>query len=191
MAATGPIIPALEVTRTYPRTVEARDQTLVLRAMTAGDEESMLEFARGLPAADLLFLPMDITRPEVVAEWVRSIESGRRFTVLAEDQGRLAGYCSLNRQDVEWSRHLGEIRMIVSPAYRGTGLGGILAREILEIARGSGLTKIVAQMPRDQEGARGVFRKLGFNLESMLAEWVIDREGQTHDLVVMAYDLSE
>ena len=190
MAATGPTIPALEVTRTYPRTIEARERTLALRAMDAGDQESMLAFARGLPEDDLLFLPMDITRPEVVADWIRSIESGRRFTVLAEDEGTLAGYGSLNRQDIEWSRHLGEIRIIVSPAYRGIGLGGILANEILEIARGSGLTKIVAQMPRDQVGARGVFRKLGFNLESMLAEWVIDREGQTHDLVIMAYEVS-
>ncbi len=191
MAATGPTIPALEVTRTYPRTIEARERSLVLRAMGAGDQESMLEFARGLPEEDLLFLPMDITRPDVVADWIRSIESGRRFAVLAEDEGTLAGYGSLNRQDIEWSRHLGEIRIIVSPAYRGIGLGGILADEILEIARGSGLTKIVAQMPRDQDSALNVFRKLGFNLESMLAEWVIDREGQTHDLVIMAYDVSK
>ena len=71
--------------------------------------------------------------------------------------------------------------------FRGTGLGGILANEILIVAQEAGLKKIVAQMPRDQAGARSVFRKLGFDLESMLADWVIDTAGTTHDLVIMAY----
>lgn len=187
MTKTGPAIPPLRVKRTYPR----EEQGVRLRPMEAGDREAMLEFARRLPEEDLLFLQRDITRDDVVARWVESIESGRQFTVLAEEAGALAGYGSLYRRDLLWTRHLGEIRIITSPVHRGAGLGALLAREMLAVARDADLQRIVAQMPREQAGARHMFRKLGFDLESMLADWVIDREGDTHDLVIMAYDVSE
>ena len=150
---------------------------------------ALSNLARALPEEDLLFLPMDITRPEVVSNWAALVEASVRFTVLAMDGDALAGYGSLHRQETQWTRHLGEIRIIVGTPCRGTGLGGLLAREILEVARDAGLSKIVAQMPRDQAGARSVFRKLGFDLESMLADWVIDTAGNTHDLVIMAYEV--
>ena len=177
----------LDIRRSYPRTVDAGGRSLTLRPMTASDGELMLGFARSLPEEDLLFLPMDITRPDVVSEWTALIEASLRFTVLAMDGDDLAGYGSLHRQETQWTRHLGEIRLIVGAPFRGTGLGGILAREILDTAQEAGLRKIVAQMPRDQASARSVFRKLGFELESMLADWVIDTAGNTHDLVIMAY----
>jgi len=158
--------------------------------MAAPDKDAMLSFARALPEEDLLFLPMNITRAEVVDEWLRLIRAGMRFTLLAESEGEIAGYGSLHRQEAEWTRHLGEIRVIVSEGWRGSGLGALLVSEILAVAREAGLRKVVAQMPRDQDGARGVFRKLGFDLESMLADWVIDRRGQTHDLVILAYDMT-
>ncbi|MEE2777239.1 MAG: GNAT family N-acetyltransferase [Acidobacteriota bacterium] len=181
-------IPRLEVERSYPRSVTSGDRELELRQMKRGDLEPMVSFATSLPQEDLLFLMTDIRRPEVVEGWIDSIEAGSRFTVVAEESGRLAGYGSLFRNDILWTRHLAEIRIIVSPEHRGCGLGGVLANEILEVARDVGLKKIVARMPRDQVGARTVFRKLGFDLESMLADWVIDLEGKTHDLVIMAFE---
>ena len=159
--------------------------------MTSIDLERIVTFAGGLPEEDLLFLPLDITRQDVVAEWIRAIENGTNLTVVALDGEEIAGYGSLNRQPTQWSRHLGEIRVNVGPTYRSIGLGSLLAREILDAAKRTGLSKIIAQMPRDQQAAREVFRKMGFNLESMLADWVIDTAGQTHDLVVMAHDVAD
>ena len=183
-----PQVPHFEVSRNYPRTVAAGDASIELRPMVRGDVDEMVAFASSLPQEDLLFLMSDIRRPEVVAEWVDAIEAGHHLTVLALDGGRVAGYGSLFRNDILWTRHLAEIRVIVSPEHRRCGLGGTLANELLAVARESGFRKIVARMPRDQVGARHVFRRLGFNLESMLADWVIDLEGSTHDLVIMAYE---
>lgn len=182
------IVPVLKPTVKYPRTIKAGNQSYRLRLMTADHRDEMVAFARSLPEDDLLFLRMDITQRSVVDQWVQSVEAGRRFTVLAFHRKKLVGYGSLNRQELSWTRHLGEIRIIVAPEHRRSGLGALLAHEIFAVARDSGLTKIVAQMPRTQKGARNVFAKLGFNLESMLADWVIDRDGRTHDLLIMSYD---
>ncbi len=190
MPTATPAIPELRVTRSYPRTIKAGGRSYTLRGMNAGDRDPMVAFARALPEDDLLFLRVDITEPVAVDEWIQSVADGRRFTVVAEHDGQLAGYGSLNRQSLMWTRHLGEIRIIVGHEHRRGGLGAMLAQEVFSVARDANLSKIVAQMARTQLGAQNVFRKLGFQLESMLTDWVIDRSGRTHDLVIMSYDVT-
>jgi len=53
-----------------------------------------------------------------------------------------------------------------------------------------GLTKIVAQMAREQDGARRMFQRLGFTAEALLADWIQDRDGRPHDLVLMSHDVT-
>lgn len=183
-------MPVMEIKRTYPRTIQVEGRSITLRKMTRDDKQGMIDLAKTLHEEDLLFLRMDITRPEVVDTWVDSIETGRRITVLAEENGRLIGYGGLNRSDLTWTRHLGEIRIIVDRNNRGSGLGTALANEIFLVARDLGLTKIVAQMASEHVGARKVFERLGFRPEALLTDWVIDREGHTHDLVIMSYDVT-
>lgn len=191
MAAANPEIPELHCEHDYPRELELSGHTVVLRQLASSDAESVLEFAGRLSEEDLLFLRNDITRPEVVSAWIAAVEGGERFTVLAEHAGRLVGYGSLDRPASHWTRHLGNVRLLVDAGSRGIGLGRVLASELMRVAARSGLRKLVAQMPRDQTEARTVFRRLGFDLESMLAGFVIDREGATRDLVVMVHDLVE
>jgi L-amino acid N-acyltransferase YncA len=158
--------------------------------MQASDRDAVLAFARGLPADDLLFLPLDITHPKVVDGWMRSLETGRTETVLAESEGRLIGMGTLVRSETTWARHLGNIRLLVSREARGIGLGNLLANEVFTLAEEAGLQKVVAQMAAEQRGAVAVFERLGFKAEALLADYVMDREGRTHDLIVMSYDVT-
>jgi hypothetical protein len=45
-------------------------------------------------------------------------------------------------------------------------------------------------MARQQVGARKMFQDLGFAAEALLADWVIDREGKTRDMLIMSYDVT-
>jgi RimJ/RimL family protein N-acetyltransferase len=183
-------MPTTELSQTYPREISVNDNAVYLRLATRDDQNAIMLFARSLDPADLLFLRTDITKEEVIEKWMQSIETGQRVTVLAEVGGEIVGYGSLNRKELEWSRHLGEIRIIVNQTYRRTGVGSKLAEEVYAIAHDLGLIKIVAQMPVDQPGGRRMFEGLGFKPEALLTDWVIDGAGQTHDLVVMSYDVS-
>ena len=122
-------------------------------------------------------------------QWIEGIRDGTRITVVAVSDGAIVGYGSMNRREMQWFRHLAEIRVIVSREQRRHGLGGILAHEVFGIAKDSGLTKLVAQMAREQGGARKMFESLGFSAEALLSDWVMDRQGSTHDLLVMSYDV--
>ncbi len=180
-----------KVQRDYPRTITLDNNTAVsLRLMTAADADRIVAFARNLPADDLLFLRMDITKSDVVAQWVQNLVAGRTVTVIAEANGEMAGYASLLHNEVTWQRHLGEIRIQVGRRYRSQGLGRALAGEIFAIARDLGLRKLMAQMTPDQKGAVATFKRLGFQMEALLQDFVIDRSGRTRDLMVMAYDVT-
>jgi len=160
-----------------------------LRLMAPADTHRILTFARSLPVDDLLFLRMDITKLNVVAQWGQNLKEGRTVPVLAEVDGEVAGYASLHHNEVTWQRHLGEIRIQVGSRYRSQGLGQALAGAIFAIARELKLRKIVAQMTPDQQGAIATFERLGFHTEALLHDFVIDRVDCTRDLMIMTYDV--
>ncbi len=163
--------------------------SVTFKLMSAADQEAVLAFAKALPEEDLLFLSMDITRSKVVAEWVRNIESGRTNSLVAYDSQGLVGYANVHRNQAPWMRRVGEIRVNIAPGYRSKGLGRLLVSRIFDMARQLELKKLVAQMTSDQRGARRVFQKLGFVPEALLADFVVDRNDMTHDLVMMTYDV--
>jgi len=182
---------ATDVITGYPRQVQLKGgSSAVLRLMTPADRDAILAFARALPADDLLFLRTDITDPEVVDEWVRNLGK-RTITVLAEGTSGegIAGYGSLHYNDTFWTRHLGEIRIQTSASMRGKGLGTVLAHAVFEIAHALGLRKIQASMTPDQIGARATFERLGFQMEALLSDFVIDRNGHLRDMLIMSYDV--
>jgi RimJ/RimL family protein N-acetyltransferase len=57
------------------------------------------------------------------------------------------------------------------------------------IAKELGLKKITAQMTSDQKGARATFERIGFRPEALLADYVVDNEGRTHDMLIMSHDI--
>jgi L-amino acid N-acyltransferase YncA len=160
-----------------------------LRLMGLSDRQKILDFARALPPDDLLFLRTDITEPAIVDEWARNVERGITVTVLAEIEGEMAGYASVHTDQARWTRRVGEIRLQVGKQYRGIGLGRRLAAEIFKLGQARGVKKMAAMMTPDQTGARAAFEKLGFQVEALLQDWVVDRDGRPRDLLIMSYDL--
>ncbi|MEM9555943.1 MAG: GNAT family N-acetyltransferase [Acidobacteriota bacterium] len=178
------------------RSVVLDDLDVVVRPMTTADRDAVLAFARSLPEDDLLFLQTDITRDDVVDGWVRDVESGRTVTLLAELAARpgerteqLIAYVSLEHSKSLWTRHLGEILLLVASAGRGRGLGSHLAEQIIEVAKLYDLQKLVVQMTSTLKPAQSLFHRLGFIHEALLDDWVIDRGGRTQDLLVMSREV--
>ena len=175
----------------YPHTTRVGDLEITFRWMGSDDGESMLNFTRSLPERDLLFLRFDITDPEVVEEWLRNIAKGHTRSLLALEGDRLVGYCSLHRSKILWARHLGEIRMLVGNNERGKGLGRRLVEQIFPYAGEEGLQKLVVHMMSTQRDAQTLFHHLGFIPEALLHDWAIDRNGRTHDMIIMSREVDE
>jgi L-amino acid N-acyltransferase YncA len=123
----------------------------------------------------------------VVDDWVENLKTGRSTSLVAYDADGLIGYATVHCNPAPWTRGVGELRVNISPDYRGRGLGRILTARIFDLARSLGLRKLMANMTADQHGAQAAFRQLGFVPEALLADYVEDRNGAPRDLVIMSY----
>ena len=178
------------VQRRYPRAGSLRSGLdFELRLMGRADRDTLLSFARTLPPDDLLYLRNDITDPDVVDRLIEDIERCRIVTVLAFSGETVLGEGSLLHNQADWTRHVGQIRLIVSPDVRSKGLGRFLAEEMFSIADAFGLELLTAQMTTEETGAQAVFRGLGFESIGMLPGYVMTRDGDRKDLLMMGYDL--
>lgn len=179
-----------EILSRYPKTVTLNDgSSIEIRAMTGADRDAILRFAQELPEEDLMFLRVDLTEPSVVDDWVANLDRGLSTSLLAYDDGRLAGYATVHVNPARWTRRVGEIRVNAGPGYRGKGLGRNLTAQIFDVARALSLKKLMANMTADQPGAQAAFRRLGFVPEAVLADYVEDRNGVSRDMVIMCYDV--
>ena len=179
-----------DTSRGYPRSIELGNDAFELRYMAQGDGAAVAAFANALPPHDLLFMRRDITQPKVISAWLRGIADGKITTLLATRNGRVCGCVALIRDELSWSPHVGEMRLVLDPAVRGRGLGRALADECFAIALGLGIEKIVAHMTVDQQAAIAVFEELGFRPEAMLSEHVRDRQGVKHDVAILSQDVN-
>jgi L-amino acid N-acyltransferase YncA len=180
----------MQIQRSYPHALACEGGDVEIRLLTADDEAQVLAFAQRLSTHDLLFLRRDISQPKVVAAWMEATRQGGMPTVIATRGGELLGCATLVCDPLSWSRHVGELRVIVAAPARGRGIGQKLTCECFAIALELGLEKLVAVMTLDQRGAIAVFEGLGFRPEALLRQQVKDREGQAHDIVMLSHDVA-
>jgi ribosomal protein S18 acetylase RimI-like enzyme len=147
--------------------------------------EALLRFFRDLPEGDRTFIKEEVTDPETVRAWTAG---GDRWVAVDGDEVR--GYVAVLRLP-GWSDHVGEVRLVVAPGARGSGLGRELARHALVSGVQAGLTKLVVEVVAEQGAALALFTALGFSGEALLRDHIRDRNGQLRDLMVLAHHVGE
>jgi len=151
--------------------------------------DALLRFFRDLPEGDRTFIKEDVTDPETVRAWTAG---GNRWVAVdgSPPAPDIRGYVAVLPLS-GWSDHVGEVRLVVAPAARGTGLGRDLARHALVAGVEAGLTKLVVEIVAEQGAALALFSALGFSGEALLRDHIRDRDGQLRDLMVLAHHVGE
>ena len=161
-----------------------------IRRFDPADRAAMLGFALRLPQHDLLFLGRDLRHPRVIEAWLSAVAEGSIDSFVAEEGGAIVGTAALVRDPLGWSRHVGEVRLLVAADRRGAGLGRDLLQAVFAAARSHALTKLTAAMTPDQAGAVALFESLGFRGEALLRDQLRDPSGATHDLAILSHDVA-
>lgn len=177
--------------RTYPRTMTSEVGEIAVRYMQPNDEDSILAFATALPTHDLLFLRRDISHRKVVSAWMRELESTASGSLIALCDGKVVGCAAIIRDELSWSKHVAELRILTSVPMRGKGLGQFLIRESFAVALTLGVEKLVVQMTVDQTKGISIFEGLGFAAEALFRDHVKDRDGKKHDVAILSLDVEE
>jgi hypothetical protein len=136
-------------TRSYPRQVKTDSGDIEFRLMSQADEAAVLALAQKLPSHDLLFLPRNISQPEVLSAWINEIKCGVITSPLAVKAGTVVGCGTLVRDPHSWSPHVGQ------------GVGRALSQETFALALGAGLERLSVQMTVDQGAAIALFEIQG------------------------------
>jgi L-amino acid N-acyltransferase YncA len=108
-------------------------------------------------------------------------------TIVAWQRKTVAGYATFDRGSVRWTRHVAELRVVVSESARGIGIGRLLLELVFEMALSEGVTKLIARMTPDQTGAVRLFKRLDFEQEAVLRDHAVGVNGLTHDLLVLSF----
>jgi RimJ/RimL family protein N-acetyltransferase len=178
-----------EALRSYPRSIECTGSQIEISRMTSADRSALDRLIDSLPDHDLLFVPRDISHPKVIDAWMRALDNGEVTSLIARNGETVVGCTVIVIDHLSWSRHVGELRVLVTPSSRGTGLGRALIQECFAQALELGIKKLVTQMTIDQHAAIAVFEDLSFKAEALFRHHVADRMGELHDLVVLSHDV--
>lgn len=174
------------------KTEKMKDGTEVtIRPLVPQDADRLMDFYGALPEEDRKYLKFDVTDRKVVVKRLRRVESGDDIRIVAVHGGLIVASGALELSGEAWSKHQGEIRVIIARPFQKRGLGTIMIRELYFIAVQNRIQTIVARMMRPQVGAQKIFRRLGFREESMMPDFVKDLQGSSQDLIVMTCDVKE
>jgi RimJ/RimL family protein N-acetyltransferase len=173
--------------QSFPKRVTLKNGVVVLlRPLESGDEPALFTFFRSLPPASTQCLKLDLCNADVLHRWVKERSPDEIWTILAfTEQGRVVGDATLYMSRSGWRRHLGEVRLVVSPDFEHQHLATGLMHEVVNQASVHGLRKLEAQILDVQEGGKRMCEKLGFREEARLTRHAIDLDGQEHDLLFM------
>jgi ribosomal protein S18 acetylase RimI-like enzyme len=156
-----------------------------------------MAFFGRIPEGDRTFFKEDVTDQSLVEGWVTD-ERDRRLLAIDGDSVvghsvvgySVVGYVAIV-PGVGWSSHVGEVRLVVEPAYRGRHLGSALAYRGLQEALAMGLSKVIVEVVADQVPTIALFQGLGFEAEAVLADHVRDATGRFHDLILLSHQVHE
>jgi len=164
---------------------------VTVRLFVPQDIDRLMEFYASLPEDDRKYLKFDVMDRKAVTKRLRRVDSGDDIRIVAVHGGVIVASGALELSGDAWSKHQGEIRVIIAHPFQKRGLGTVMIRELYFIAVQNQIQTIVARMMRPQVGAQKIFRRLGFREESMMPDFVKDLQGSSQDLIVMTCDVRE
>jgi phosphinothricin acetyltransferase len=132
----------------------------------------------------LATLETELRTPDERAQWLAA-KSSRHPVIVAEDDGAVAGWASLNVFNArEAYRFVADISVYVERGWRGKGVGGVLLARLIELAREHGFRKLVlSAFPFNQAGM-ALYEKFGFRTVGIYREQGM-LDGAWVDTIVM------
>ena len=159
---------------------------VLLRPMQKGDTEQLVDlFARAAPE-DLERLRSNPTDRQVVEGWVKNLELSKVYPLIAVVNDRIIGDATLIF-GTKFQRHLGWIRIFLDREFRRRGLGMLMIRALMDIARQVGSHQVHALVPTDQPQIIKAFEHLGFKNEFVHRDYAILQDGRTLDVAELVY----
>ena len=175
----------------YPTIYLTEDgEQMTIRPMVPEDQDALLDFFRRIPQADRFYLKEDVTDPKIMERWALTLDYSRTLPLLAILDGKIVGDGTLHHRRAGARQHVGEVRVVVDPAYRNRGVGRGLLHKLIDIAGDKGLKKLMFEVVAGtEEAAKHTAQVLGFVPVASLPDHVRDTTGHSRSLIIMERQL--
>lgn len=171
----------------YPMIYLTQDgEQMTIRPMVPEDKDDLLDFFRRIPEADRFDLKEDVTNPKIIERWALTLDYSRVLPLLAILDGKIVGDGTFHHRRAGARQHVGDVRVVVDPAYRNRGVGRGLLHKLIDMAGEKGLKKLMFEVVEETEvAAQHTAQVLGFIPVASLPGHVQDAGGAAHDLIIM------
>ena len=145
-----------------------------------------------LSGDELWFLNHDVSDRNLTDSWVDNLDIERVVSLVARLEGRIIANAVLMRKRYGAKSHIGKIRVSVDPAFRGRRLATWMLLELINLAIWLGLRLLVMRLVQDRDFyIINEVKKLDFREQAVLEHYVMDREHNPHNLVIMTKRLPQ
>jgi len=171
----------------YPKEIILKNGSgVTLRPLAPGDEKLLSAFFNSLSENDTWFLDADVRDPRVIEDWVRIGENEKGVSVVAILEGKIIGVANLHRTHSGSKRHVGQVEISVAPGFREKHLATWMLLDLMNFAVSIGLEILAMYMVEARDlSLMGSLKRLGFSSEAVLKDYLKDKEGNPHSLVIM------
>jgi len=177
---------------TILRTFHARDgRQVILRAPKWEDLDDMLEFINSLVEEEAMIIINQKQTYEQETDWLArtlvNLEKDKHMMVVAEVDGKMVGNSNLEPRFGRW-KHIGNLGIAIKEGYREVGIGPEMMKELESYAPHLGIETIYLDVFANNDRARHVYRKLGYNEVGSLPRGIKYRDEYV-DSIMMAKEL--
>jgi RimJ/RimL family protein N-acetyltransferase len=154
---------------------------VLLRPLSEGDAGQLADLFARAAHEDLERFRSDPTDRQVVEGWVKDLDLSKVFPVVVVVNGRIIGDATIHF-GAKFQRHLGWVRLFLDREFRRRGIGTLMIRTLIDIARRVGLHQLHALVPADQPQVIKAFEHQGFKNEFVHQDYAILHDGRTLDV---------
>jgi L-amino acid N-acyltransferase YncA len=189
-----PAVPAMRSDYAYYRKLIylKNDKRIMFRFLHGGDRQELIALFQRAPDEDLHFFKHDLRTPGLLHYWVDRLDYRRVLPLLAVDleDNRVIAAATLLRGK-HCAEHIGEIKIFISKAFRGLGLGSRMLDEMILLAAQEKISWLKAEVVTDQKHVIKALRSKGFQIRATLEDFFIRKDGVTHDIVLMMRSMTD
>ena len=157
---------------------------VLLRPLAPKDRDALVALFGSLPPEEVQYFRSNVANPELVASWAEQVDYNRIFPLVAVVGDRLVGNSTLHMGSGH-TRHVAEIRIFLAKEFRRCGIGKVMLKAQIDIARKMGLRQIVAEIVENQPQVIHAFENLGFERQFAWKDLFMTPEGDTLDMIVL------
>ena len=158
--------------------------------MVPSDWQFLEAFLHEVPKPERLFFRQDTSIAERVKAWCSELDYRHVLPLLAWNGDQIVGDATLEQEPGLWTAHVAKIRIVVHPDFRRHGVGARLLQELVELAGKAGLHKLVCECAAEQAELIEHYSRNGFVSTARLPDFIRDRQGKLHDMVLLVRDLN-